>query len=198
MFGQFYEVIAQAALIFIDQVLFSLYLVKFILLIFVQKIHGTVNILTKFLCHTTHGTMTLSDCKCRIVQKTFFQKVEICLVFQFFCAVFYQPAYQFLNLRYEREQNTYSCHTEYRIQECDCYRCHDHIHKSEMYDCIHGIEDHRPEDQTKQVVNQVNKSCTLTVFIRTDRRDQDWTCSTYTDTKNDRECTGKCQDTSHR
>ena len=28
------------------------------------------------------------------------------------------------------------------IQCCDRYRCHDHIHKSEMYNCIYSIEDH--------------------------------------------------------
>ena len=116
MLCQLHQIVTKTALIFINQVLFSLYLVKFILLIFVQKVHGTVNILTKLLRHTAHGTMALSDCKCRIVQETFFQKVEIRLVFQFLCTVFHKPAHQLFNLRYEREENTYCCHTEYSIQ----------------------------------------------------------------------------------
>ena len=67
-----------------------------------------------------------------------------------------------------------------------------------MYDSIYSIEDHRPEDQTKQVIDQVNKRCTFTIFIRTDGRDQNRTGSTYTNTKNNRECTGECQDTCYR
>ena len=116
MLCQLHQIFPKTTFVFIDQVLFSLYLVKFILLIFVQKVHGTVNILTKLLRHTAHGTMALSDRKCRIVQKTFFQKVEICLVLQFLCTVFHKPAHQLFNLRYEWEQHTYSCHTEYSVQ----------------------------------------------------------------------------------
>ena len=37
-----------------------------------------------------------------------------------------------------------------------------------MYDSIYRIEDHRPEDQAKQVIDQVNKCCTFTIFIRAD------------------------------
>ena len=116
MLCQLHQIVTKTALIFINQVLFSLYLVKFILLIFVQKVHCTVNILTKLLCHTAHDTVTLSDCKCRIVQKTFFQKIKVCFIFQFLCTVFYKPTYQLFNLRYEREKNTYCCYTEYCIQ----------------------------------------------------------------------------------
>ena len=89
MLCQLDQIIAQAAFIFVDQVFFSLNLVKLALLILIQKVHCTVNILTKLLCHTTHGTVALSNRKCRIIQKTFFQKVEVCLVLQFLCTVFH-------------------------------------------------------------------------------------------------------------
>ena len=148
-FGKLDQIFSQSALVLIDQIFFTLYLIIFILLIIIQKIHSTVYVLTKLLCHTIHGTVTLSHSKCRIIEQTFFQKIEICLVFQFFCTVFYQIAYQLLDLRNEWEKNNYSSHTENGIQKCDGNRAHDHIHKSEMHDRIQGIEDDRPQDQTK-------------------------------------------------
>ena len=116
MLCELHQIFPKTAFVFIDQVLFSLYLIKFILLIFIQKVHGTVDILAKLPCHTAHGTMTLSNSKCRIIQKTFFQKIKVCFIFQFLCTVFYKPAHQLLDLRYEREKNTYCCYTEYSIQ----------------------------------------------------------------------------------
>ena len=41
--------------------------------------------------------MALSDGKCRIRQKSFFEKIEICLLFQILRIVFDQTEYQFLN-----------------------------------------------------------------------------------------------------
>ena len=67
-----------------------------------------------------------------------------------------------------------------------------------MYKCICRIEDHRPEDQTKEVIDQIYKSSSFTIFIGSNRRNQDRTCSTDTDTKNDRERTCKRQDTGYR
>ena len=139
--------------------------------------------------------MALTDCKCRIVDQTLLKKVKVCFVFQFFCAVFYKHAYQFLKLRNEREQYDNCCHTEHCVQGSDRYWCHDHIHKSKMYDRIRGIEDNGPHDKTKQVIHKIDECCSLTVLICTDRRDQYRTGCADTDTKYDRECTCKGQDT---
>ena len=70
-FGQLDQILAQTALVFVDQVFFSLYFIELVLLILVQQIHGSVYILAKFLRHTVHRTVTLCDCQCRIVQQTF-------------------------------------------------------------------------------------------------------------------------------
>ena len=66
-FGELDQILSKTALIFVDQVFLTLYLVIFILLIIIQKVHSSVYILTKLLGHTIHSTMTLSDCKCRII-----------------------------------------------------------------------------------------------------------------------------------
>jgi len=41
--------------------------------------------------------MALSDGKCRICQKSFFEEIEICLLFQILRIVFDQTEYQFFN-----------------------------------------------------------------------------------------------------
>ena len=94
--GELDQVITQTALVFVDQVFLTLNLVVFILLIIIQKVHRTVDILAEFLGHSVHCTMALTDCKCRIVDQTFLKEVKVCFVFQFFCAVFYEHAHQFL------------------------------------------------------------------------------------------------------
>ena len=68
---QLNQIFSQTAFIFVNQIFFSLYFVKLILLIFIQQIHGSVDILAKFLCHAVHRTVTLCNCQCRIVQQTF-------------------------------------------------------------------------------------------------------------------------------
>ena len=61
-FGELDQILSKTALIFVDKVFLTLYLVIFILLIITQKVHSSDYILTKLLGHTIHSTMTLSDC----------------------------------------------------------------------------------------------------------------------------------------
>ena len=152
MLCQLDQIIAQAAFIFVDQVFFSLNLVKLALLILIQKVHCTVDILTKLLRHATHCSVTLSDCQCWIIQKTFFQKIEIRFVFQFFCAVFYQPAYQLLKFINKRKQNTYRYQTEHGVQQGNRYRRHNIIQKIKMDKCIDRIESDRPDQHSEGII----------------------------------------------
>ena len=140
--GELDQVITQTALVFVDQVFLTLNLVVFILLIIIQKVHRTVDILAEFLGHSVHCTVTLCDCKRRIIDQTFLKKIKIRFILKLFCTVLNQIANKLLEFRNKREQYYNRRHTEYGIQCCDRYRCHDHIHKSEMYKCIYSIEDH--------------------------------------------------------
>ena len=143
------QILTQTALIFVDQIFLTLNLIVLILLIIIQKIHGSVDILAKFFGHAVHRTVTLSNCKCRVIDQTFFQKIEVCLILQFLCTVFHKHAHQFFKLRNKWKQNNNCSYTEHGIQCCDRYRSHDHIHKSEMHDSICGIEDDRPQNQAE-------------------------------------------------
>ena len=136
------QVLTQTALIFVDQIFLTLNLIVFILLIIIQKIHRTVDVFTEFLGHSVHCTVTLCDCKRRIIDQTFLKKIKIRFIFKLFCTVLNQIANKLLEFRNKREQYYNRRHTEYGIQCCDRYRCHNHIHKSEMYKCIYNIEDH--------------------------------------------------------
>ena len=112
---QLNQIFSQTAFIFVNQIFFSLYFVKLILLIFIQQIHGSVDILAKFLCHAVHRTVTLCNCQCRIVDQTFLKKIKIRFIFKLFCTVLNQIANKLLEFRNKREQYYYSCHTEYCI-----------------------------------------------------------------------------------
>ena len=196
--GKLDQIIPKTTLVLVDQVFLTLNFVIFILLIIIQKVHCPVDILTQLLGHSVHCTVALTDSKCRIVDQTFLKEIEVCLILQFLSTVFDQITYQFLKLRNKWEQNHNCCHTEYGIQSCNGYRSHDYIHKFEMNDCIDCVKDHGPQNQTKQVIHQVDQCCSLAILIRSNRRDQNRTGRTDTDTKYNRKCTCKSQDTSYR
>jgi len=196
--GQLDQIFSKTTFILVDQILFSLNLIVFILLIVIQKVHSSVDIFAEFLGHSVHYTVALCDGKGRVIQKTLLQKIKVRLIFQVLFVILHKPAYQLLDLWNEREQHDNCCQTEDCVQKGDRYRCHRHIHKCKMYKCIHCVEDHRPHDKTKQIIDQIHKSSSLTVLICTNRRNKDRTCSTDTNTKNDWKRTCKCQDSGYR
>ena len=146
------QIITQTAFILIDQIFLFLNLVELTLLVFIQKIHCTVNILTKLLRHTAHCSVALTDRKCRIRKKTLFQKIKVCFIFQFFCAVFYEPAYQLLKFINKRKQNTYRYQTEHGVQQGNRYRRHNIVQKIKMDKCIDRIESDRPDQHSKGII----------------------------------------------
>ena len=146
------QIIAQTTFILIDQVFLFLNFVELTLLVLIQKIHCTINILTKLLRHTAHCSVALTDRKCRIRKKTLFQKIKVCFIFQFFCAVFYQPAYQLLKFINKRKQNTYRYQTEHGIQQGNRYRRHNIVQKIKMDRCIDRIESDRPDQHSEGII----------------------------------------------
>ena len=115
MLGKLDQIVTQTGFIAVDQVFFSLYLIELAELEIIQKVHGAVYIFTKFSCHTAHSTVTLSECKCRVVKKTLLKKIKVCFIFQVFRTVFNEPAYKLLQFRDKWKQNTDCYKTENRI-----------------------------------------------------------------------------------
>ena len=141
--------------------------------------------------------MALSDGKCRIRQKSFFEEIEICLLFQILRIVFDQTEYQFLNQINARKQNHDCCQTENRVHHGDLDRAHRHIQKLKVYKSIDTVKDNRPENHTEQIVQQINQGCTFSVFICTDGRKQYRAGRSYSNSHRNRKCCRKTDTSGH-
>ena len=66
-----------------------------------------------------------------------------------------------------------------------------------MNDGIRCVENNGPQDQAKQVVQQIYKGSSFTILVGSNCGDQYWTGSSNADTKNDRKCTCKGKDSGY-
>ena len=142
--------------------------------------------------------MALIDGKRRIYEETLLQKIEVCLLRHILRCILDQTEYQFLDCPDEWDQKQDCRHTEYRVHQCDSHRTHDVIQKFKMNKCIDCVKCDGPEQHTEQVVDQVDKSRTLSVLVSPDRRKKHRTCRADTDTHGDWKRCGKRDTAGHR
>ena len=195
--GQLHQVGSQLVLVFVDEVLFLLNLVVFLLGEILQKGEGTAQILAGLFGHAVHSGMALGDSQGRVSQETLLQQIEVCLILQLLRVILHKPEDEFLDESDKGHQYQNGRHTEHGVHKRDGHRPHSHIHEREMHESIDRVEYNGPENHTEQVVQQIDQGSTLTVLIGSDGREKHRTCRADADTHGNRKSRRKADAAGH-